>query len=135
MTYTVEFNEAAKKQLSAIKDKRICAKIIERAETLASDPEKQGKELGGDLEGYRSVRAAGQRYRIIYRIDGENVVVVVVSLGIRKEGDKKDVYRLTQRLFNLGLLEDLPSSEAAEAESQEEADEVPKNEGEEPTKH
>ena len=109
MNYNVEFNEAAKKQLTAIKDKRICAKIVERAEALAVDPEKQGKQLGGELEAYRSVRAVGQRYRIIYRVDGENVVVVVVALGIRKEGDKKDVYKLAQRLFKLGLLEGEPS--------------------------
>jgi mRNA-degrading endonuclease RelE of RelBE toxin-antitoxin system len=69
--------EAAKKQLASIKDRRIREKIVERAEALAIDPEKQGKELGGDLEGYRSVRAIGQRYRIIYRVDGENIVVVV----------------------------------------------------------
>lgn len=134
MTYTVEFNEAAKKQLSAIRDKRICAKIIERAEALASDPEKQGKELGGDLEGYRSVRAVGQRYRIIYRIDGENVVVVVVALGIRKEGDKKDVYKLAQRLFKLGLLEDLPASPEENQGQKETANNVENNEGQEPNK-
>lgn len=131
MTYTVEFNEAAKKQLSAIRDKRICAKIIERAEALASDPEKQGKELGGDLEGYRSVRAVGQRYRIIYRIDGENVVVVVVALGIRKEGDKKDVYKLAQRLFKLGLLEDEPSALEESSGQEETASNAENNEGEE----
>lgn len=138
MTYTVEFNEAAKKQLAGIKDKRICTKILERAEALATDPEKQGKELGGELEGYRSVRAASQRYRIIYRIDGENVVVVVVSLGIRKEGDKKDVYKLTQRLFKLGLLENPPPSlEVTESKpSPEEAhDETQESEGKEPIKH
>jgi len=131
VTYTVEFNEAAKKQLSAIRDKRICAKIIERAEALASDPEKQGKELGGDLEGYRSVRAVGQRYRIIYRIDGENVVVVVVALGIRKEGDKKDVYKLAQRLFKLGLLEDEPSALEESSGQEETASNAENNEGEE----
>jgi len=133
VTYNVEFMEAAKKQLVSIKDRRLREKIVERAEALAVDPEKQGKKLGGDLEGYRSIRAIGQRYRIIYRVDGENVVVVVVSLGIRKESDKKDVYKLTQRLFSLGLLEDPPPSpEAAEGEPPQEAatDEMQESEGE-----
>jgi mRNA interferase RelE/StbE len=133
VTYNVEFMEAAKKQLVSIKDRRIREKIVERAEALAVDPEKQGKELGGDLEGYRSIRAVGQRYRIVYRVDGENVVVVVVALGIRKEGDKKDVYKLTQRLFKLGLLDDEPPPpEMNEGESQEDlTEESPESQGEE----
>lgn len=138
MTYSIIVRPAAEKMLEKITDRRIRDKVDEKISALANDPEKQGKELGGDLEGYRSVRAAGQRYRIIYRVDGENVVVIVVALGIRKEGDKKDVYKLTQRLFKLGLLEDPPPSpEAAEGEpAQEEAtDETQESEGEEPTKH
>ncbi len=108
MIYSVLIRPTAIEMLKKISDRRIQAKIDEKIRGLANEPEKQGKELGGELEGYRSVRAVGQRYRIIYRIDGENVVVLVVALGIRKEGDKKDIYKLTQRLFKLGLLEDPP---------------------------
>lgn len=32
-------------------------------------------------------------------------MVLVVALGIRKEGDKKDVYNLAKKLIRLGLLE------------------------------
>ncbi|MFY9225550.1 MAG: type II toxin-antitoxin system RelE/ParE family toxin [Blastocatellia bacterium] len=119
MNYQVGFTENAKKHLAAIQDRRIRQKIVERAQELAIDPEKQGKDLGGDLEGYRSVRAVGQRYRIVYLIDNDKVIVVVVSLGIRKEGDKKDVYKLTQRLFKLGLL--LPPDVEEEHKLQEES--------------
>lgn len=134
MNYSIIVRPAAEKMLEKITDRRIRDKVDEKISGLANEPEKQGKELGGDLEGYRSVRAASQRYRIIYRVDGENVVVIVVALGIRKEGDKKDVYKLTQRLFNLGLLEDPPPSpEATEGETGEEAPQ--ESEGEEPTKH
>jgi mRNA interferase RelE/StbE len=134
VNYSIIVRPAAEKMLEKITDRRIRDKVDEKISGLANEPEKQGKELGGDLEGYRSVRAASQRYRIIYRVDGENVVVIVVALGIRKEGDKKDVYKLTQRLFKLGLLEDEPSSpEATEGETGEEA--TQESEGEEPTKH
>lgn len=138
MTYLVTIRPAAIEMLKKISDRRIQEKIDEKIRGLANEPEKQGKELGGDLAGYRSVRAVGQRYRILYRIDGENVVVVVVALGMRKEGDKKDVYKLTQRLFRLGLLADPPVKiEAAEGDlpQEETADETEKSEGEEPTKH
>jgi mRNA interferase RelE/StbE len=134
VNYSIIVRPAAEKMLEKITDRRIRGKIDEKISGLANEPGKQGKELGGDLEGYRSVRAASQRYRVIYRVDGENIVVVVVALGIRKEGDKKDVYKLTQRLFKLGLLEDPPSSpEATEGETGEEA--TQESEGEEPTKH
>ncbi len=80
--------------LKQVQDRRICAKIIERIDGLAEESEKQGKPLTAEFTGYRSLRAVGQRYRIIYRIDGEKVVVTVVAVGIRKEGDKKDIYNL-----------------------------------------
>ncbi|GAC1428397.1 MAG: hypothetical protein NVS4B1_07430 [Ktedonobacteraceae bacterium] len=43
----------------------------------------------------------GQRYRIIYKLEEDQVVLV----GIRKEGDKKDAYALAQNLAELGLLD------------------------------
>lgn len=111
MTYTVELTQTARELLDDISDRRIQAKIIERIAALDHDPEKQGKPLADDLDGYRSVRAVGQRYRIIYRVDGDKVLVLIVVVGIRKEGDKKDVYRLAQRLVKLGILEGKPPTE------------------------
>jgi len=52
------------------------------------------------------VRAVSQRYRILYKVKAERVIVVVVALGIRKEGDKRDIYRLAKRLMRLGLLDE-----------------------------
>ncbi len=134
MTYSIIVEPTAAEMLAKISDRRIKDKIVEKINGLANEPEKQGKVLGGDLDGYRSVRAVGQRYRIIYHIDGEKVVVIVVALGIRKEGDKKDVYKLTQRLFKLGLIPALGVEE--DEKSKEEATEkTPESEGENPTKH
>jgi mRNA interferase RelE/StbE len=65
---------------------------------------KGGKPLVGDLKGYRSVRAVGQRYRIIYRVSQLTVTVAVVALGIRKGGSRDDIYTLAQKLVKLGLL-------------------------------
>ena len=87
-----------------ISDRRIQEKLLERMTALAGDPELQGKPLGDDLAGYRSVRAMGQRYRVIYRVERAAVVVVVVAAGIRKEGSREDVYRVAAKLIRLGLL-------------------------------
>ena len=79
-------------------------KIRDRIDGLAEEPEKQGKPLTGELTGYRSLRAVGQRYRIIYRIEEGKVLVLVMALGIRKEGSGKDIYMLAQKLLRLRLL-------------------------------
>ncbi len=91
--------------LRGIRDRRIRQFISLRIDGLVSDPEKQGSPLIGELRGYRSIRAVGQRYRIIYRVDEDRVEVLVAALGLRREGDRGDIYSLAQRLIRLGLLE------------------------------
>ena len=94
--------------MKEISDRRVREKIRERIDGLAEEPELQGKPLMAELNGCRSLRAVGQRYRIIYRIDKRKVHVFVVALGIRKAGSKHDIYTLAKKLIRLGLLETLP---------------------------
>lgn len=103
--YSVLWSARARFMLAAIPDRRIQKKIFERVRDLSSEPEKQGKPLIGELAGYRSLRAVGQRYRIIFRVEDEKVLVLIVALGLRKAGSKKDVYALAKRLVQLGLVE------------------------------
>ena len=105
MRYRILLTSEATDMLSGISDRRIRSQIVRRIERLSNDPEKQGKPLIGPLIGYRSIRAAGQRYRIVYRIDRGEVRVIVVAAGIRREGGRRDIYRLAQRLVSLGLVE------------------------------
>ncbi|MGH9751794.1 MAG: type II toxin-antitoxin system RelE family toxin, partial [Blastocatellia bacterium] len=121
MTFQIEITPTALGMINKVQDRRIRAKIIETIDGLAEDPEKKGKPLTAELDGYHSIRAVGQRYRIIYRIDNEKVIVLVVAAGIRREGDKKDIYALAKKLIRARLLEPtLPSednpSEDAESE-------------------
>ena len=51
-----------------------------------------------------SLRAAGQRYRVVYGVDEREQRVVVYTVGIRKEGSRRDVYALAQRLVRRGLI-------------------------------
>jgi mRNA interferase RelE/StbE len=104
LMYRVDILPAAQDMVLKIADRRIQEKLLERMTALAADPELQGKPLGDDLAGYRSVRAVGQRYRIIYRVERSEVVVMVVAAGIRKEGSREDVYRVAAKLIRLGLL-------------------------------
>jgi mRNA interferase RelE/StbE len=88
----------------AISDRRIRQKLFERASELTQDPEKQGKPLTDELAGFRSIRALGQRYRIIYRVFRDKGIVEVTTLGIRNEGSKQDVYTLAAKLIRQGLI-------------------------------
>lgn len=105
MRWQIKHTPPVRKQLTSITDQRILQGIKQRIDGLAYDPEKQGKPLGDELEGYRSIRAVGQRYRIVYHIEESQATVFIVTVGIRRERDRIDVYALAKRLIRLGLLE------------------------------
>ena len=104
MKWQILFTPTAFKLLSDISDRRIREKIGAVIGRLTEDPEKQGKALLGELAGFRSIRAVGQRYCIIYQIRGNDIVVVIVAVGIRRDGAKDDIYNLAKKLFRLRLL-------------------------------
>lgn len=97
MTFEVIFTAEVDRDLEAISDMRTRNAIIRKALGLDTEPDKQGKPLGRDLSSYRSVRAAGQRYRVIYQVATLEGVVTVVVVGIRKEGDRRDAYRVASK--------------------------------------
>jgi mRNA interferase RelE/StbE len=104
MKWRVEIAKTALGQLEKITELRIRKKLFERIEQLENDPESQGKPLRNELSGLLSVRAIGQRYRIIYKLENEHIIVIVVAVGIRKEGDRADIYRIAERLLRSGLM-------------------------------
>ena len=104
MSWRINITPTAIRMLTGITDRRIREKIIAVIDRLAEEPEKQGKAMLGELTGFRSIRAVGQRYRIIYTVKNEEIIVVVVAVGIRRDGARYDIYNLTKKLLRLGLL-------------------------------
>jgi len=104
MKWRVEIAKTALEQLEKITDLRVRKNLLERIEQLENDPEGQGKPLRNELSGLLSLRAIGQRYRIIYKVVNEQVIVFVVAVGIRREGDRSDIYRIAERLLRSGLM-------------------------------
>lgn len=51
-----------------------------------------GKPLKGNLQDYRSIRSVGQRYRIIYQVKESEIEVIIVVVGIRRDGNKKMIF-------------------------------------------
>ncbi len=57
-------------------------------ERLATNPEKYGEPLRGDLKGYWKLRVG--EFRVIYEIRKEQVVVYVIKVGLRRN---EEVYQ------------------------------------------
>ena len=82
MRYKLEFTTSAFREfrsLDAVVQKRITTKVT----SLCDDPFPSGAKKLQGLSGHFRVRVGD--YRIIYRVDGQRVVVVIVSVGHRRE--------------------------------------------------
>ena len=102
--YKIKITKLAAANIQQI-EKPAQIQIINKIEKLKDEPALSGKPLKGPLKDYRSVRAAGQRYRVIYKIMEAEIIVIVVAVGIRKDGDKKDIYELMKKFIKTNLLE------------------------------
>lgn len=91
-SFQVSLTEEAEQDLAQISDTVTQRAILRRTLELRRDPLHLGKPLTGPLKHFRSLRAAGQRSRIIYQValNAETRAVVVVVIGIRKHGDRRD---------------------------------------------
>lgn len=109
---TVQWTRPAKEKLSTLPHK-IRRVILDKTKALAQcDPRSAHKPLTGPLRGYYSIKVS--RYRAIYSVreetlaNGESLLlvhVVVVAVGMRKAGDRLDVYALAERLIRFAELE------------------------------
>ncbi len=70
-----------------------------------SDPEQAGKQLTDSFYPYRRLKFS--RYRTVYRVASNTAQPEVRFLfaGIRKEGNKKNVYTLLMKIMRRGGLE------------------------------
>jgi len=105
MTYKIVIAPTALKILKGITDRRVRDLIVKRIDELLEEPEKQGKPLVEELSGCRSIRAAGQRYRIVYRVVNDEITVYIVAVGLRTEGSSADIYNLAKKLIRLRLFD------------------------------
>ena len=82
MTHHVDLSARARRDL----DVRLPTRIALAASAfiygpLAENPMRVGKSLGGRLTGHRAARVG--QYRVLYRVDDERVVVLVVTVAHR----------------------------------------------------
>lgn len=75
-------------------------KVLEKK--LAVDPEGYGLPLRGSLAGYWKHQFGN--HRVVYRIYPQHHIVVVCSVGVRKQGDAEDIYRQLESVAKTGRL-------------------------------
>ena len=81
-TYRIEFRPAALRDLEGF-DKTARVRLGRKIEKLATNPRPSGvKKLAGE-DGLWRVRVGD--YRIIYRIEDDRLVVLVIRIGHRRE--------------------------------------------------
>lgn len=86
MAWTIFYHPEVKedfRRLGRTEAKAIQNVIVERL--VRGEPDKIGKPLSGDLSGYRRLRT-GQT-RIVYRVDGKKIEVLVIAVGLRRDDE------------------------------------------------
>ena len=83
--YRLLIKPLAVKDIEAIPLKRDRQRVVERISKLAEDPRPFGSEK---ISGQDKYRVRQGRYRILYVIEDQDLIVQVVKIGHRK-----DVYR------------------------------------------
>ena len=83
--------------------KQVRKKAKDKIDGLSTNPDQQGRPLKGKLFGFRRIVCAG-RYRIIYHVCTEETMTTVVAVGIRKEGDKNNIYTVATKIAEKGDL-------------------------------
>ena len=111
----IKWTETAKELLKNLPLK-VRKGLFKKADKLANgtDPREYCKPLTGPLQGY--YRIVYSRYRAIFTVTEETLAsgdkllhlnVIFIAAGIRKEMDKKDIYRLAHKLVE-HVLPELP---------------------------
>jgi mRNA interferase RelE/StbE len=84
--YSLTIKSSAAKELQGVSDKATLSQLIEKIKSLATQPRPLGSEkLAGRPNPYRVSQG---KYRVIYSVDDQLLIVDVVKVGHRR-----DVYR------------------------------------------
>ncbi|MDH5259248.1 MAG: type II toxin-antitoxin system RelE/ParE family toxin [Gammaproteobacteria bacterium] len=89
MVWDVTYHPEVKDDLDSIGDaeaRRVLKVVKDRI--IDGSPDKIGKPLRGNLAGCRRIRTGS--YRIIYKVDGNSIKVLVLAVGPRRD---KEVYK------------------------------------------
>lgn len=92
MAYKVEFLPEAAREFEALDGslKKVAAKQIDKLAERPELGEPLGKRMGIDLTGCRKTYFSKKAYRIVYEIQRQRLVVLVIGIGKR---ERAEIYR------------------------------------------
>ena len=93
MKYRLRFHPEALKEWNSL-DKSIRIQFAKKLENRLEDPLVKSSELRGELKGLYKIKLSSLGYRLVYRVEDLELVVVVISVGRR---DKSAVYLAAQQ--------------------------------------
>lgn len=79
--------EGIRDEVEGVAQKRVLAAVRKK---LTRKPEEYGEPLVRDLVGYRKL-PVGQ-WRVVYYVEAEKGLVLVLAVGKRAEGDSENIY-------------------------------------------
>ncbi len=100
MAFNVEFLPEAAREFEALDGslKRVAAKQIDKFAERPELGEPLGKRMGIDLTGYRKTSFGKKGYRILYEIQRDKLVVLIIGIGKR---ERAEIYREVARRLRL----------------------------------
>src|SRR3972149_5380942 len=101
MAYKVEFLPEAAKGFEALDGslKRIAAKQIDKLAERPELGEPLEKRMGIDLTGYRKIYFGKKAYGIVYEIQRQKLLILIIGIGKRERAEiYKEVARRLKRL-------------------------------------
>jgi len=96
MAYDIKFTLAGREIADDYVSKADGKQVKKKIRELRNAPGKRGKPLRKPLDGLRGI-ACGRKYRIVYEVDSEEKVVYIYGVGLRKEGDRDNVYNVVKK--------------------------------------
>lgn len=96
MAYKVEFLSEAAQEFDALDGslKKIAAKQIDKLAERPELGEPLGKRMGIDLTGYRKIYFGKKGYRIVYEIQRQKLLILIIGIGKR---ERAEIYREVAR--------------------------------------
>ena len=93
MAWRVELTEDAERDFAALDGslRRLARKKLAQLEENHTIGEKLHSRPGCDLRGYYKLYFNGTRYRIVYRMENDVLVVMIIGIGKRAHGE---VYKM-----------------------------------------
>lgn len=89
-SYAVDYAEELEKEFRKL-GHTAAADIIDAVDKkLTVDPDGYGEPLSDDLTGYLRLRVG--QWRVVYWLDEDEMLVLVLAVGKRAEGDRENIY-------------------------------------------